>query len=143
MSTLKTETPESVGPLPSPDKETALKQHQMIVDLYKFYFEMVLKFLIFYYAVTGAILSFYLSQPNVGFMRYALTLPIFLSVVFSIFSFSGAYRVGPLRDEILRVTRILGSKLYPDTAFLKYMLNVAGLLFFAIAVGLFVVSWAR
>lgn len=143
MSTPKAEAPESAGSFPPPDKEATLKQHQMIVDLYKFYFEMLLKFLIFYYAVTGAILSFYLSQPNVGFMRYALVLLIFLSVVFGVFSFWGAYRVGPLSNEILRVTSILGSEVYPDTAFLKYMLDVAGLLFFVIAVGLFVVSCVR
>jgi len=30
-----------------PDKDTLMKQYQMMVDVHKFYFEIVLKFLIF------------------------------------------------------------------------------------------------
>lgn len=56
--------------LPTADKDTLMKQYQMMVDVHKFYFEIVLKFLVFHYAVTGAILSFYLSQPNVGVMHF-------------------------------------------------------------------------
>lgn len=120
-----------------------MKQYQMMVDVHKFYFEIVLKFLIFHYAVTGAILSFYLSQPSTGVMRFALLFPIFMSVVFSVFTYYGSYRIDYMEEEIIRVTDLLGLDVYPDPMFLKYLLRVASLLCIAIAIGLIVVSIAR
>lgn len=120
-----------------------MKQYQMMVDVHKFYFEIVLKFLIFHYAVTGGILSFYLSKPNVGVMRFTLIFPIFMSLIFSAFTFFGSTRVDYMEEEVIRVTDMLGLDVYPDPAFLKYMLRVAGLLNVAIAIALVVVSFAR
>lgn len=137
------EEPKALEPLFPLDRDTVMKQYQMMVDVHKFYFEIVLKFLIFHYAVTGAILSFYLSQPNVGIMRFALLFPVFMSLVFSAFTFFGSRRVDYLEAEIIRVTDMLGLKVYPDPKFLKYMLRVAGLLCLAIAIGLIVMSFAR
>jgi hypothetical protein len=40
--------------------ELLWRQYALSVDLYKFYMDLVVKFNVFYYAVTGAILSFFL-----------------------------------------------------------------------------------
>jgi hypothetical protein len=115
----------------------------MLVDVHKFYFEIVLKFLVFHYAVTGAILSFYLSQPNVGVMRLALLFPAFMSFMFSVFAFFGSFRVYFLEEEIIRVTEKLGLYVYPDPKFLKYLLRIIGLLCAAITICLIIVSISR
>ena len=57
---------------PTPDKDVLMKQYQLMVDTYTKYLDVTIKFTLFTYAVTGAILSFYLSQPAQGVMRFAL-----------------------------------------------------------------------
>jgi hypothetical protein len=125
------------------DKDILMKQYQLLVDVHKFYFDFVLKFLIFHYAVTGGILSFYLSKPNVGVMRFALVFPIFMSLIFAGFAFYSAANIDPLVKEVHRVVGLLGLNDYPDPSFLKWMLLVVGCLFALIFVSLIVVSVAR
>jgi hypothetical protein len=140
MGNLQEKTPKS---LPTPDKDTAMKQYQLIVDIHKFYFEMALKFLVFHYAVTGAILSYYLSQPNTGVMRFALIFPIFMSLIFSAFAFFGSLRIDVFEEEMLRNIEVLGVWVYPDPRFLKYLLRVVSLLALAIVIALIVISILR
>lgn len=124
-------------------KEILFKQYQLLIDAYKYYLEIVLKFIIFHYAVTGAILSFYLSRQNAGIMRFALVFPIFMSVVFAVFAFFGSYRVFYMTEEVQRITALLDLGGYPDPKFLEYVLRIARMSFSAIAIGLVVVSFAR
>jgi hypothetical protein len=65
-------------------KELLWKQYELHLDLYKHYLELALKFNIFYYAVTGAVLSFYFSNAaDVGMKRYLLLVfPVLLSFGF-------------------------------------------------------------
>ena len=125
------------------ENDNLMKQYQMMVDIYKFHFEIVLKFIIFYYAITGAILSYYLSQPNTGFMRFALVLPIFMGLVLGVFAFFGAIEVGPLKDDILRVTVQLHLQPFPTVNLLNRlggMLIVTGVLSVLTAICLAIVS---
>lgn len=62
----------------------------MHVDLFKHYLELTLKVNIFYYAITGAILSFYFSRPDPLVLRWALVFPFIMSVVLAIAACYGA-----------------------------------------------------
>jgi hypothetical protein len=135
---------ESETPKPSPD--SLMKQYQMMVDVYKFHFEISLKFIIFYYAITGAILSYYLSEPNTGFMYYALVLPIFMGFVFSAFAFLGALEVDSIKKHIVVVADGLHLKAFPDERLLerlKLMLMLTSALFFGTAICLLWVTCNR
>src|SRR5688500_5108469 len=62
------------------------KQYLVYVDLFKFYVDVTWKATTWFYAITGAILVYYfdhISDENL-FLRYALLLPILLSVGFSL-----------------------------------------------------------
>lgn len=123
-----------------------MMQYGMMLDVYKFHFEIVLKLLIFYYAVSGGILSYYLSQPNKGFTRYALVLPVFMSIVLGVFAFLGASQVNPMGEDIVRVTGDLQLDPFPSMKLLEHlksMLLVAGFLSFGICIALTWVSFAR
>lgn len=122
---------------------TLLEQYKILMDLHKFYFELVLKFTVFHYAVTGGILSFYLSQKNEGFMKYALVFPIIMNLLFALFSFLGAWRNPPLAEEVERVTDLLGYEAHPDLHFLSIVLYLSSGLYFLIALGLTIVSYWR
>jgi hypothetical protein len=122
-----------------------MKQYQMMVDIYKFHFDIVLKFVAFYYAITGAILSYWLSKPNAGFMRYALALPILMGIALGVFALFGACEVDPLKKDITRVARRLHLRTFPSSNLLtrlKWMLRVTGVLSFLTAICLlFVTIW--
>jgi len=67
------------------------KQYQQNVDLFKFYMDLLVKFNVFYYAVTGAIISFVLSNAGKhDLLQYALLLPLVMSVCFCGFFIYGA-----------------------------------------------------
>ncbi|MFT5544028.1 MAG: hypothetical protein ACI96N_003247 [Arenicella sp.] len=73
-----------------PDEEKLWKRYQMHVDLYKYYLDYALKINIFYYGITGAILSYYFTNDANGTSReLVLLLPIAISVcLYALFSFA-------------------------------------------------------
>lgn len=64
------------------DPDLLWKQLIVQVDLYKFFFDWVLKLIIFYYTITGGAVSVYFASPNDG-SKYYLLIPILLSFVLS------------------------------------------------------------
>lgn len=58
------------------DREELLwRQYELQVGLFKEYLNLVLKVNGFYYVATGALVSFYLSKPQVPWMKYSLAFP--------------------------------------------------------------------
>jgi hypothetical protein len=133
----------SQPPPAAPDKDVLMKQYQLIVDTDTKYLDLTLKFTMFGYAVTGAILSFYLSRPNEHIMKFALVFPACMNAMFSITCFLAAHWIDPLTDEVKRVVGELGLKAFPDPAFLKYVLIILAFLYVAITIGLVVISFVR
>jgi hypothetical protein len=74
---------------PKPD-DLLWKQYCLHVDLYKFYLEIAIKVNVFYYAITGGILSFYFSNPKEQFAKYALVLPAIMSAAFGMLFLVGS-----------------------------------------------------
>lgn len=46
------------------DRELLWKQYQLNIELYRTYLDLALKLNLFYYAITGAIVSFYFAHPE-------------------------------------------------------------------------------
>ncbi len=70
---------------PNPTDDIRWKQYALFVDVFKHYLDLVLKFNIFYYAATGAFMSFYLSHNTLFAMRYSLLFMATLSLGFAVF----------------------------------------------------------
>ncbi|HTR24436.1 MAG TPA: hypothetical protein VMI10_10660 [Terriglobales bacterium] len=127
------------NPVPSfPDKDILLKQYELQLDLYKQYLELVLKFNIFYYAVTGAILSFYFTNTSdVGLPRYLLLcFPVLLSFGFAVFFVWAASLVRFSRYEVINIARALGLQVFPEMRVLAMLLRLSGALYAVVALGL-------
>ncbi len=74
------------------DKQELLwRQYSQNVELYKFYMEIVIKFNIFYYAVTGAIVSFFFKNSTISNIKYSLLFPILMSIAFAVSSYMGLH----------------------------------------------------
>jgi hypothetical protein len=66
------------------DRELLWRQYQLNIDLYKGYLELIVKINVFYYAITGAILSFFFSNQN-HLTKFSLLLPLFMSIALEFF----------------------------------------------------------
>ena len=71
------------------DRELLWRQYQLNVDLYKGYLDLIVKINVFYYAITGAILSFYFANQN-DLTKLSLLLPLLMSVTLGVFFIVGA-----------------------------------------------------
>jgi hypothetical protein len=123
-----------------PTTEVLLAEYQVAMDLYKHYIEMTLKFNVFYYAVTGAVLSFYFSNAaNVGVPRYGLLVfPVIMSLGFGGFFLWAAGLVKYTRMHIMVIVSRLGFNTIPEMHVLTVLLRLSGTLFIAVALGLLI-----
>ena len=112
------------------------KQYQMYIDLYKHYLELVIKFNIFYYVVTGGIISFYFSKLNIPLIKYSLLFPFLMSICFSIIFIYGAYINGVTREDVFNIRDQLNLETAPELNVLTFILIVSAILFIIVALGL-------
>jgi hypothetical protein len=121
--------------VPHPTQDVLLKQYELHMELYKQYLELVLKFNIFYYAVTGAVLSFYFSNTaNLGVPRQLLLVfPVVMSLGFGGFFIYAASLVKVTREEIMALGEALGFLTFPEIRVLAVLLRLSGGMFTIVA----------
>ena len=113
----------------------------MLVDLYKHYLKITIEFNVFYYAITGAILSYYLSHSDIELLKYSLLLPILMSVLFAGFFLYGANLMAISREEVFAIRDALEFDTAPDLQVLSMLLWIFAALMFVVAGGLMVLMW--
>ena len=106
------------------DRELLWNQYKQNVDLYKFYMEHLIKLEAFYYAITGAIFSYYSSHTDVENTQYSLLLPLIMSLAFAGFFFYGAILINITRKETFRICKVLGVDVAPDLGVLAILLRI-------------------
>jgi len=120
-------------------REILLKQYQTHIDLYKHYLDLSLKVNIFYYAVTGAILSFYFTNPyNSNIIRYSLLLPFLMSLLFAAIFIYSSNILKVTRNDVFKIRDWLGLRTAPEFNVLKHFLRASASLFIIVAVGLII-----
>ena len=117
------------------DKKELLFEHYKIhVDLYKHYLELLIKFNLFYYAITGAILSFYFANKTIIFIQFVLLFPLIMSLIFSGFFFYASSKAKNSRKEIVDIAIALELKVFPEFNILVVLLNLFSVLFILISI---------
>ena len=99
---------------------------QMSVELHKFYVDFVVKISIFYYAVTGAILSFHFTKDSPSVSVLALLLPIILSLSLGGFFIYSARLAMNLRLNIMLRAKELNLHVYPEGIVLVILCSIFG-----------------
>lgn len=84
------------------------------VELHRNYLELAMKLNMFYYAITGAILSFYFTHTEMPMAKFALGLPIVLSVALAVVFLWSAFMAQRLRMHIRNTARELGLATAPE-----------------------------
>jgi hypothetical protein len=126
-------------PILSPD--ILWKQYDLQIGLYKGYLELLLKFNVFYYAATGALVSYYFSKPDIPWMKYSLWFPIFMSIGFSTLFIYGAEKTHVVRQELFDIRDKLGLDTALEYKVLYVFLWISAVLMLLVAAGLLVMMF--
>lgn len=118
-----------------PSREDLWRQYKIHVDLYKHYLDLALKFNAFYYAATGAFLSFYLTRPTIGKLKYSLFFMIALSAGIVALFVYGACRNRASRTEIVDITQALRLRVFPELHVLTFLLVLSATLICLVGLG--------
>lgn len=113
------------------------KQYDVHVDLYKHYLKLVIEMNVFYYAITGAIVSYYfahrIEEPEI---RFSLMLPIAMSAFLAFFFLYGIIKNHESRKEMYRIGAALKLKVVPEFGVLSGLLGIFAILMISVAIGL-------
>ena len=134
-----------LGTLESPveSQELLWRQYALSVELFKHYMKLAIEFNVFYYAITGAILSYYFAHQSEPVVRYALVFPALLSSLFGGFFFYASRLVPALDQEVRRIRDALNLSTVPDLRILGIVLKLFAILMFIVAVALIVLMCAH
>lgn len=117
------------APMPRlPNVDILWKQYEMQIGLYKGYLELLLKFNVFYYAATGALVSYYFSKSDVPWMKYSLLFPVVMSAAFACLFIYAAGQTHVVRQELFAIRDLLGLGVAPEYRILTVFLWMSALL---------------
>ncbi len=123
--------------VPSLSKDDLWKQYEINADLYKHYLKLAIEMNVFYYAITGAIVSYYFAhRTDAPEIRFALMLPILMSILLAGFFVYGSIMNRYSREEMFRVRDALGLRVAPEFAVLGWLLVLFAALMVLVALSL-------
>ena len=125
------------------ERELLWRQYNLHVDLYKFYLDIALKLNVFFYVITGGILTFYFANSNERLIRYSLLLPIILSVAFGGVFIYGSILMSVIRTDIFQIRDKLNLDVAPDVRVLSVLLRVFAIIFFVVAASMILLMVLR
>ena len=113
------------------------RQYDRLITLYREYLDLVLRLNMFFYAITGALVSYTLKDSSGDDVaRWALWLPILMAVALAVVFVYGACLPPMLRLHVFRLRDELALGVAPDLGMLTWLLILFAALFFIVAVGL-------
>jgi hypothetical protein len=77
-----------------------------------------------YYAITGAIVSFYFTRTEIELVKWGLLLPTVFSLGLAILFFYGGKFLKNSRNDIYELGQTLGLKLAPEFKILGFLLHI-------------------
>lgn len=105
-------------------RELRWSQYEKHIELYKFYWEIVVKINTFHFFIAGGIISFYFSRSEVGGIQWALLLPAFLSFCWAIVFGYGAVANLVTRDDVFKLRDQMGLEVAPEFLVLTVVLGI-------------------
>lgn len=107
-------------------------QYEHNTELYKFYFDLFIKINLFYYGITGGIITFYFTHRTIEVVKYSLLLPILVSLAFAILFWIGASMIKIIGHDIRRLSNDLVLYTYPDTSMLVLGFKLSSIFYFIV-----------
>jgi hypothetical protein len=121
------------------EKELLWKKYEHDVLLHRDYLNLVLKINIFYYAVTGAIISFYFVQQDEPLIKFSLLLPFAMSVALAVFFYKAAKAADISHSNIETIAGQIGFEVFSAVGtVLAFLLRIFLLLMIVSALGILI-----
>lgn len=126
------------------------KQYATYVDLFKFYLDTALKANLWFYSITGAILTYYFAvknarpdSPNVlnaaaSPLEHTLVLPMVLGVGLGIIFLVGSTQANDMRNKLRYIRDELKLPGMPHVQVLIYFLALSGFLHLAVSICIYI-----
>jgi hypothetical protein len=95
-----------------------------------------LRFNVFYYGITGAIVSYYFSHLNITPLRFSLLFPVIMSLSFGVAFVWAAGQLKLIKKDLFAIRDTLGLMTAPDVGVLVVFLWISAVTFFLVAIGL-------
>lgn len=125
---------------PGPTGEQLLEQYRIHVGMYKHHMELALKFNLLYYAITGAILSFYfVHRTDSQQVKLVLLFPAILSFVFFLLFGYASTLVEAVHMDVRAICAALHFQVVPHILVLKHVLRCFAVLYLVVGVGILLV----
>ena len=121
--------------------EILWKQYDQHISTYKFYLDMLIKLMTMYFAVSGAMLSFYFTKTEISSAKLALYLPWLMSVGLFIFFTLGAYLSTITREDVFNIRDQLELDVSPEMGVLTILLVIFSVITLLCAAGISYVLW--
>jgi predicted RNase H-like HicB family nuclease len=115
---------------------TSLEEYKIIVDVSKGYLDTALNAHIWFYVVTGGIVSYYLTEPKKYPNYYSLIIPLLLGVALAFASFRGLRQALALRKKTKEIAIGLSLASVPPIDILRQSLLTFFILDVLIIIGL-------
>lgn len=124
--------------MPLDEQERQWRQYELLTGVTKHGIELLLKANIFYFAVTGAMLSIYVTRADPADLaaRLSLLLPVVMGFCFAGAFLAHARTVWRPRDEMVKLTHALRIESFLDPRTLRLWLRVSAALYLVIILGL-------
>jgi len=122
--------------------EKLWKQYEQHIATYKFYLEMLVKLMTMYFAVSGAMLSFYFTKTDISTAKFALYLPLFMSGGLFVFFTLGAYLSTITRTDVFKLRDKLDLDVSPELGVLTILLVIFSIVTLASGSGIGYVLWS-
>lgn len=115
------------------------KKYNDSMNLYKYYFDLSLRIIMWYSGVVGAIFAFFVAYQSLMYITYILIIPIFLSILLSALSSSSINMLKIIGVELSNLAKELKLNSYPTTLPLIWIMQSCCVIFMAIAAGLTII----
>lgn len=115
--------------------EKLWKQYEQHISTYKFYLEILVKLMTMFFAVSGAMLSFYFTKTDIPTAKLALYLPFIMSIGLFVFFSIGAYLSTITRKDVFNLRDQLGFEVSPELGVLTLLLGIFSVVTLACSIG--------
>ena len=122
--------------------EKLWKQYEQHISTYKFYLEILVKIMTMFFAVSGAMLSFYFTKTDISTAKYALYLPLIMSVCLTFFFGVGAFFSTVTREDVFNLRDQLELEVSPELGILTLLLGIFAVVTLSCSIGLGYVLWS-
>jgi len=123
------------------DKEILWRDYALNADLYKFYLDILLKLNIFCYGITGGIVSYCLSNHQMTVVRWALVLPLLMSVFFGVLCLYSSFLARELDSDTFELSKKLSLGTSHAFSPLVYFLRLSAALQASCVIGIGFLVW--